>query len=129
MVTALWVLLIAIFLPIVCAGIGKAGGSTPYDNHNPREWLAKQEGRAARANAAQGNSWEALAIYSAGLLAAHIGNVESASLAMYALIFLVSRILYIHFYVTDRPTLRSSAWGFGFLACLALIVRGALGAI
>ena len=128
MAIALWVLLVAIFLPIVCAGIGKASGSSRYDNRNPREWFARQEGRAARANAAQGNSWEALAMYSAGLLAASIGGVDSGSVALYALLFLVARLFYIYFYVSDRATLRSLAWSVGFLACVALIVRGALGA-
>lgn len=128
MATALWVLLIAAFLPIVCAGIGKAGGSGPYDNRNPREWFARQEGRSARANAAQANSWEALAVYAAGILAAEVGGLESASVALYALVFLAARVLYIYFYVSDRPSLRSLAWSAGFLASVALIVRGALGA-
>ena len=47
-------LLVAGLMPIVCAGIAKAGQKN-YDNHNPREWLAKQTGYRARANAAQGN--------------------------------------------------------------------------
>lgn len=127
MAMALWILLIAVFLPIVCAGIGKANGSSRYDNRNPREWFAQQQGRAARANAAQANSWEALAMYSAALLAAFVGDVDSQSVALYAGVFLLARILYIYCYVSDRATWRSLAWSLGFLACLALIVRGALG--
>ena len=44
-------LLVAGLMPIVCAGIAKAGKKN-YDNHNPREWLAQQTGYRARANAA-----------------------------------------------------------------------------
>jgi uncharacterized MAPEG superfamily protein len=126
MSTALWILLIAIILPIVCAGIGKANGSSRYDNRNPREWFAQQQGRAARANAAQANSWEALAMYTAGLVAAFMGGLESSSVALYAVVFLVARIVYIYCYVSDRATPRSLAWSVGFFACVALIVRGAL---
>ena len=46
--------LVAGLMPMVCAGIAKAGAKG-YDNHNPRAWLAKQEGYRARANAAQAN--------------------------------------------------------------------------
>lgn len=55
-----WCLLIMGLLPIVCAGISKAGARS-YDNRNPREWLAAQEGYRKRAVAAQQNSWEAFA--------------------------------------------------------------------
>ena len=41
-------------LPYVAAGIAKKGFEN-YDNSRPREWLAKQEGFRARANAAQAN--------------------------------------------------------------------------
>jgi len=40
-------LLVAGLMPIVCAGIAKAGKKN-YDNHNPREWLAQQTGYRAR---------------------------------------------------------------------------------
>ena len=52
-------ILIACLLPIVCAGIAKwKGFGVPrrqggFDNHNPRQWLARLEGWQARANAAQ----------------------------------------------------------------------------
>ena len=46
-------------LPIVAAGIAKKGFDG-YDNSAPREWLAKQTGFRARANAAQANLFESL---------------------------------------------------------------------
>lgn len=55
---AVLTVLIAGLLPIVCAGIAKWGVKN-YDNHQPRSWLALQEGYRARANAAQENSFEA----------------------------------------------------------------------
>ena len=58
-------LLVAGLMPMVCAGIAKAGAKG-YDNHNPRAWLAKQEGYRARANAAQANCLEAFPYFCGG---------------------------------------------------------------
>ena len=44
-------------LPYVAAGIAKKGFDD-YDNAMPRQWLAKQTGFRARANAAQANLFE-----------------------------------------------------------------------
>ena len=78
MTLALWTLLVAVMFPIVCAGISKAG-PTRYDNRNPRTWLAQLAGYRARAYAAQQNSWEALAVYVAALLAAIAGMFSERS--------------------------------------------------
>lgn len=125
MTTALWVLLVTLLLPIVCAGLSKAGGTDRYDNANPRDWLARRTGRQARANAAQSNSWEALATYVAGLLAAFIGGADPASVATVAVVFLVARIAYIVCYLADLATLRSIVWLVGFGSCVCLVVMGA----
>jgi len=47
MTTALWCLMIAALLPIVCTGIAK-WGFKGFDNNRPREWLARQDGWRAR---------------------------------------------------------------------------------
>jgi hypothetical protein len=120
-------LLVAVMFPIVCAGISKAG-PTRYDNRNPRAWLAQLAGYRARAHAAQQNSWEALAVYAAALLAAVAGGVPDATLAMVAGIFLAARIGYLACYLADLATLRSLVWAAGFGACVWLIVVAARGA-
>lgn len=127
MTLALWTLLVAVMFPIVCAGISKAG-PTRYDNRNPRAWLAQLAGYRARAHAAQQNSWEALAVYVAALLAAIAGGVPDATVAMVAGIFLAARIGYLVCYLADLATLRSLVWAAGFGACVWLIVAAARGA-
>ena len=52
--------------------------SRSFDNTGPRGWLAKQTGAAARANAAQQNSWEALIVFAAGVLSAQIAGAPAA---------------------------------------------------
>ncbi len=126
MATALWILLAAMLMPIICGGIAKfSGGNDRYDNANPREWLARRTGYQARANAAQANSWEALATYIAGLAAAFIGGVDPASVGLIASIFLVFRIAYVACYVADLATFRSITWLVGFGSCVCLIAMGA----
>jgi uncharacterized MAPEG superfamily protein len=124
MTLALWTLLVAVLFPIVCAGISKAGPDR-YDNRDPRAWLAKLAGYRARAHAAQQNSWEALAVYVAALVAAVIGGVPEDTVATVAGIFLVARIAYLACYLADLATLRSLVWAAGFGACVWLIVAAA----
>ena len=122
---ALWVLLVAALFPIVCGGISKVGGPDRYDNRNPRAWLSRLGGYRARANAAQQNSWEALAVYAAALLAASIAQLPQETVATVAGIFLVARIAYLACYLADQATLRSLVWMVGFGSCIWLIVVAA----
>ncbi len=90
-------LAIACVLPILCAGLAKRGGivNRSFDNHAPRAWLAKQEGAAARANAAQQNSWEALAIFGPAVLSAQLGHAPHEYVNVLALAFVVLRVVYV----------------------------------
>jgi uncharacterized MAPEG superfamily protein len=124
MSTALWCLLIAGLMPIICAGISKWGASD-FDNASPREWLARQEGHRKRANAAQANSWEAFALFSTAVLVALHNNVDAQKLDNLAVFFIVSRVLFIAFYLMDRSTLRSLAWLAGLFTTLTIFASGA----
>jgi uncharacterized MAPEG superfamily protein len=121
---ALWCLLVVSLLPIACAGIAK-WGFRGFDNNRPREWLAAQQGWRARANAAQQNSWEALAMFAAAVLAAHLADAPQARVDGLAVAFLGARVAYIAAYVGDRATLRSLVWLLGVGLCIALFAAGA----
>jgi uncharacterized MAPEG superfamily protein len=76
MTFAYWCIPIAMFLPLVWAGTAKMG-ATDYDNSRPREWMARQAGRAQRANWAQQNSYEAFPPFAAAVIVAHLtGSVQ-----------------------------------------------------
>ena len=119
-------LLVACVLPVVCAGLAKSKGfgkrrrDGGFDNHSPREWLARQQGWQARANAAQANSWEALPIFLAGLFIAHQHQAAQATVDALALGFIAARLAYIGLYLADRASLRSLVWAAGLAACAAL---------
>lgn len=124
MTIALWCILAASLLPIVAAGIAKAGASD-YDNALPREWLAAQSGRRARANAAQQNSYEGLPLFVAAVLVASFTQGRQPVIDQLAVVYVAARIGYIICYVADRPTLRSVVWTLGLGACIALFVVAA----
>lgn len=114
-------LLIAVFMPLVCAWIGgfyrhKQLGSV--DNKHPRLQVNKLEGPGHRAYAAQQNCWEALAMFSAALLAIHMSGVVIASLATLCVAFIVLRVVYIACYLANQDLLRSTAFIGGFGLCL-----------
>jgi uncharacterized MAPEG superfamily protein len=116
----------AALLPIVCAGIAKAGrfgvprAQGGYDNADPRAWLAQQQGHRARANAAQANSWEALPLFLAGVLVAQQTGARPAVVDALAVLFIVLRVAYIASYVANRDLLRSVVWSLGLATTIAL---------
>jgi uncharacterized MAPEG superfamily protein len=125
MTIAYWCVLLAIFLPIVWAGVAKTGAKG-YDNARPREFLAKLEGRAARANYAQANSYEAFPPFAAGVVIAHVtGGADQSTIDALAVVFIVARIAYGLCYIADKSTLRSLVWLVGFGATVGLYFAAA----
>jgi uncharacterized MAPEG superfamily protein len=125
MTTATLCLFLACLAPILCTGGAKfvgsiKGPSGPLDNRNPRQWLAQQTGVAARLNAAQQNSWEALAIFAPAILTAQATAVAHDRVDLLAMIFIAARVAYVAMYAADAATLRTLAWAVGFGASLAL---------
>lgn len=119
-------LLVACALPSVCAmlaksrGVGKRRREGGFDNHNPREWLSRQTGWQARANAAQANSWEALPIFLAGLFVASQHQAAQGTVDALAMGFIAARVGYIGLYLADQASLRSLVWAAGIAASAAL---------
>jgi uncharacterized MAPEG superfamily protein len=125
MTIAYWCVLAAIFMPIVWAGVAKTGAKG-YDNARPREFLAKLEGRAARANYAQANSYEAFPPFAAGVVIAHVtGGADQSTIDALAVVFIVARIAYGICYIADKSTLRSLVWLVGFGATVGLYFAAA----
>ncbi|MBK5002806.1 membrane protein [Pseudomonas sp. S31] len=121
MTVALWCILIALFLPPLCALIAKlsSGRFGLRDNHDPRAFLDTLSGLPRRAHAAQQNGYEAFPAFAAAVLVADIvGNAEQVTQDVLAVLYITSRLLYIICYLADWAALRSLVW----FAGLALIV-------
>jgi uncharacterized MAPEG superfamily protein len=113
-------ILLAGITPVMCTTIAK-WQFKEFDNHNPREWLARQTGFRARANAAQHNSFEALPFFAASVLVATLAGVESTRIDQLSVVFIAARWLYVFFYVTDRPTWRTICWTVAYACVVSLM--------
>jgi len=105
--------------PYVAAGIAKKGFEG-YDNSMPRQWLAKQTGFRARANAAQANLFESLPFFFVAVIIAHLQNVPQLTTDLLAISFVIARVAYLICYLADWPTTRSIVWLLG-LICVATL--------
>ena len=123
MTIAYFCIIIAIFIPLLCAGYAKFSRKG-YNNSSPREYLDKLDGKARRANYAQMNSFEAFAPFAAGVIVAHQLHAPQHLLNTLALSFIAARILYVVFYITDRPSARSFVWCAGLIITISLFFIG-----
>lgn len=119
MTIAYWCVLFMGLFPYVAAGIAKKGFEG-YDNGMPRQWLAKQTGFRARANAAQANLFESLPFFFAAVIIASIADAPQNRIDILALGFVAARIAYLICYVANWPTTRSIVWTCG-IACVVAI--------
>lgn len=127
---AIWCVLIAALLPIVCAGLAKSGqlgkrrSEGGYDNHDPRAWLARQQGWRQRANAAQANSFEALPLFIGAVAIAISTGAPAARVDLLAAAFVGLRLVYIALYLADKATLRSLVWAAALAVNIGLLFSG-----
>ena len=126
MTTVLACLLIAVLIPYVLSGIGGYHKGKQFgkpDNNNPRAQAAQLTGAGARAVAAQQNAWEALALFTAAVVAASVAGVPPASIATPALVFVAARIAHAICYLNDLASARSSVFLVGATMCLWIFVK------
>jgi uncharacterized MAPEG superfamily protein len=128
MTIAIICVILAGFLPIVAAGIAKFGpleqnAPDAFDNNNPRQWLARQTGLRARANAAQANSFESLPFFYVAVALAISLDAPKANLDLLAIVYLLARIAYIVCYIFDWPNSRTFVWLIGLIAIMAIFFQ------
>ena len=109
-------------LPYVAAGIAKKGFEG-YDNGMPRQWLAKQTGFRARANAAQANIIESLPFFFAAVIIASMKSTSQPMVDVLAVGFVIARIAYLICYIANWPTTRSIVWLAGIICVVALFFQ------
>jgi uncharacterized MAPEG superfamily protein len=108
--------------PYVATGIAKKGFEQ-YDNNMPRQWLAKQTGFRARANAAQANLFESLPFFFAAVIIASISNAPQSRVDLLALGFVAARIAYLVCYVANWSSARSIVWLVGIICVVAIFFQ------
>jgi uncharacterized MAPEG superfamily protein len=121
MTTAYWCILVAGLLPYLATVTAKSG--TKFDNNNPRDWLAKQEGWRRRANAAQSNGFEAFPLFAAAVIVAHLTHAPQGRVDLLAMVFVAARVGYLAAYLADIAPLRSLLWMTGLGCAIALFFQ------
>ena len=122
--------LVMALLPVVCAGLAKSGmmgkprKDGGYDNDNPRLWLSNQTDWRARANNAPANTFEALPVFFAAVIIAHLLQAPQWRIDALALVFVGLRIVYVAAYVKNLANLRSLVWVLALLANIGLLFAG-----
>lgn len=130
MTTPFWCLLIAILIPYILTGVTAYYRTKQFgapDVKNPRIQAQALEGAGSRANAAQQNAWEALAVFGAAVIVAHLAGADAGSSATAAIVFILARILHPIFYILDNQPLRTLSFVVGLGSCLWLFYLAARG--
>lgn len=125
MTLAYWCILIAGVLPAATVAIAKFGAHD-FDNAEPRDWLARQQGFRRRADVAHRNHFEAFPFFAAGVLVAQLCQVPQTRIDMLAGTFIVLRLIYTALYLGNRATLRSLCWALAYLCVIAFFVLSGL---
>jgi uncharacterized MAPEG superfamily protein len=123
-----WCILIACFLPALTALTAKVPSlrlsyqDGKYDNNNPREWEARQVGWQKRALAAHANGYEALPLFIAGVVFAHLSHADQSRIDLLAMSFVGLRLAYTAAYLMNLGYTRSLIWTAAVGCCVALML-------
>ena len=117
------IILAACLLPYLFTVIARiSSGYHPKVHGNPREFLARAQGLAARANAAQQNSFEGLPLFIAAVLMADYLIVPDFFVIVLGAAYLVLRLVYGLCYLANLQTLRSIVWILATLCPVTLLI-------
>ncbi|MCF6775510.1 MAPEG family protein [Thiotrichales bacterium 19X7-9] len=123
MAISIWCIVIACLLPYLWIVIAKCKKGYLAHNHAPRLFLQKLHGYRQRAHWASQNSFEALPIFVAAILSAHIlGNINLSTLNMLAISYLIFRVIYGVLYLLNLATLRSLAWAIALVINIVIFL-------
>ena len=109
---------ISVYLPVLLVAYARA--KVGYDTSAPRAMFDQLPDYAKRATWAHQNGFETFMIYSAAALMAYVTGVSSSLAATCAIAFVILRLLFSLFYITNVPIARSLMFGLGSLCTYTL---------
>ena len=109
---------ISVYLPFLLVAYARA--KVGYDTSAPRAMFDQLPDYAKRATWAPQNGFETFMIYSAAALMAYVTGVSSSLAAVCAIAFVILRLLFSLFYITNVPIARSLMFGLGSLCTYTL---------
>ncbi|MGE8146633.1 MAPEG family protein [Pseudomonas frederiksbergensis] len=93
-----------------------------YNNHLPRQQQSQLTGFGARAVAAHQNCFEAFILFAVGVLMAHTTQTQGWLIDSLAIIFVITRVIYLLCYWGDLAWQRSLVWIIGLVCSLLLMI-------
>jgi len=121
---AYWCVLIAAFMPVMLTGVAKFSGPG-FNNRRPRDFQATLTGFRQRAHWAHLNAIEAFPPFAAAVIIAQQLNADQGTIDGLAIGFIVARVVYAGFYLSDHASLRSVAWLAAVICWVAMFVVAA----
>lgn len=109
---------ISVYLPFLLVAYARA--KVGYDTSAPRAMFDQLPDYAKRATWSHQNGFETFMIYSAAALMAYVTGVSSSLAAVCAIAFVILRLLFSLFYITNVPIARSLMFGLGSLCTYTL---------
>lgn len=109
-----------IVFPYIFTVLAKSGPG--FNNHNPREYLAKIGGWRKRAHWVQVNNFETFPAFAASVIIAHQVHANQLFINYLAMGFVIARIFHAICYLTDKASLRTLFWSMGFGCVIAIFV-------
>jgi len=113
-----------IYLPFLVVGYARV--QVGLDMSAPRALFDKLPAYGQRATWAHQNAFETFIIFVAAALMAYVTDQNSAWAGGAAITFVIARLLYSVFYITDIPLARSLMFGIGSFCCLTLFALSLL---
>lgn len=121
--STVYILIAACLLPYLFTFAAKLlAGFKLQHNQNPREFLAQATGVAARAHAAQLNSFESLPLFVSALLMAEYMVVPDHLIVMLSGAYLLLRVAYGICYMANWASLRSIVWLLSMACPITLLI-------
>ncbi len=123
-----WCVLIGGLLPYVWVTVAAAERRAQFgsaDNKLPRLQEANLKGRGARAMGAHNNAFEALPIFAAGVVIAHVCGADPTWSMYLAVLWVVARVAHGVLYLADIDVGRSLSFVVGILCAIGLFVLAA----
>lgn len=117
---------VLIYLPFLVVGYARVKAG--YDLSAPRAMFDKLPPYAQRATWAHQNSFEAFMIFAAAALMAYVTGQNSSLVVGAAISFVIARLLYSVFYISNIPLARSLMFAIGSACSATLFVLSLLSA-
>ena len=117
-------LAVAVLLPYIWSPLSLSERRSRFghvDFKTPRLQTAQLSERGARAMGAHANAFEALTVFGAAVVVAHLTGANETASAGLAVVWVVARIAHGLFYVWDVRLARTGSFAVGLLCSLGLL--------